>query len=183
MAKKESAKFAIEIRKDKLIGLGIALLSFIFLFVKMISVKAEMESFNISQSESTNIFGKGMFDTSFFYGFAKIFAILAIIVFIVYVAISITNVKDLIPQIKFDLDKIVPIAYFGLICGIVLFVLIGGFTAGGEEMDMLKAFGADVSFRPAIAWYFELIFGACGMIYTLCPSVVDKIKNIKVNVK
>lgn len=147
-----------------LVKLGIALLAFIFGFLPWFSIGASY--FGISYSESFSILTGSMFSLSVILGFAKIFMIIAIIVFFVHVAAQLVDFNKFV-KLPIKVSEVSPLCYFGLYDLALLLNLIGSFTAAaGEE---------GISSHPAVCWFFALIFGVCGTLVTLKPDLLDKV--------
>lgn len=165
---KETVKVAASPKKKgetlgakSLIMMGLALLSFIFLFVAWIRVSVYF------YSQSFSIFTKGMFELSFFLGLAKIIGILSIIAFCVYIISQFVDFKTLVPALKdVDFKKWAPIAYFGSYAVALVLALLGIIVT--EYVGI--GFG----------WFLGLVFAGAGLLFTFKPEFLNRIlKSIK----
>lgn len=155
MAEKKTNK----IDTKKIVSICIAALAFIFIFISWfkISIMGYSEGFNILHSD--------MFDVSALMGIAKILAIVCIILFVAYVSNFFVDLKKLIPGLeKIDLDKYLPLGYYGLYAAALIFTLIGTFTCESSKYV-----------HPAFGWYFALIIVACGLIIIFKPDFFEKV--------
>lgn len=168
----EEKTVQIKIAKDKLIVSTIALLGFIFIFLDWIKVKTG------NSSVSAGFFDGKWFNIQFFYGMAKVFVIIAIIAFIVYVVSCFIDLKKIIPSLKnIDLNKWIPLSYFGVYALAIVCAFLGGLIAG--ESESYFGITMSINYLPAIGWYLGLITTASGLILTLKPDLLKKIKITK----
>lgn len=116
----------VEVPKDKnIINNVIALfVSFIMFNVKWIKYKIEF--FGYESSTSITVLHSDMFDLSFMFGLAKICAIFAILLFFVNIVNTFIKLDEHIPSLKkYNLDKYLPLSYYGLYLVSLFLTLIG----------------------------------------------------------
>ena len=142
----------------ELIQWGVAVLAFIFSLLPIF--KYAVSVWGMSYSESFTILTGNMFSLNFLLGMAKIFTIINIFIFAAYVVTRFLDINKYV-KLPFDLKKLAPLAYFGLMAVTVVFILIGSLIATGC--------------RPAFCWYVEFILCAAGWVMILKPDLLDKI--------
>lgn len=138
-------------------GLFFALLCFIFGFLPMIHVKGY---------GGWGLFEGNPFDLNVLAGFAKIFMIIQIILFVIYLISQFVDFNKLL-NLPFNVTEKAPIIYFCCYAAALLFSFIGGLV-GGYGMH----------YAPAVCWYFAVVFCICGFIVILKP---DLVKNVFAN--
>lgn len=97
-----------------LIGIGAAILMFIFMFLPWFSYGVKI--FGTKYSESFSIFHSDMFELSALLGLAKVLGIINIIVFVLYLVLQFIDIKKLVPQIPANIDckKLSAYAFVGI---------------------------------------------------------------------
>ena len=119
----ESKKCQIKIGKGRLFGLITALFTFVILFCNWFKIDASfMGSFSFS------IFHKDMFDLNTCLGLAKVFAIIALVVGILYIINFAINFEKFVPglkKFKFGFNRLFGLVYYGFYTLALLFNIIG----------------------------------------------------------
>lgn len=156
MTKKKNSQIQIALKKDKLIDVCVSIISFVFLFLNWLKI-----SF-FGYTNYFSIFQKDMFDFSTFLGLSKIFAIITIITFIIYLISCFVDLKSLIPTLEnVDVDKYSAFLYFGTYAVTLVFSLFGIITT--EYMGI------------SAVWFFASLFCTFGFILLFKPDFVNKI--------
>ena len=119
----EGKKKQIKIGKGRLFGLITALFTFVLLFCNWFKIDASfMGSFSFS------IFHKDMFDLNTCLGLAKVFAIIALVVGILYIinfAINFVKFVPALKKFKFGFNRLFGLVYYGFYTLALLFNIIG----------------------------------------------------------
>ncbi|MBQ6552366.1 MAG: zinc-ribbon domain-containing protein [Clostridia bacterium] len=139
-----------------LIVMGWTLLVFIFGFLPLFGYSYDY-GFGYSGSESFSILHSHMFDANVLLGFAKIFMIISIIIFVVYIVSQFIDFNQLL-KIPFNVAEKSTLAYYCVYAVSMLFTLIGAIIESG--------------FHPAACWYIATILCAAGFFLILKPDLV-----------
>lgn len=147
----------------KLILLAWTTLVFIFGFLPLFGYS--YSGFGYSASESFSILHSHMFDANVLLGFAKIFMIIDIIIFVVYVVSQFIDFNQFL-KLPFNVAEKSPLIYYCVYAVSMLFTLIGSIIEEG--------------FHPAACWYIAVVLCACGFFLILKPDLVKSwFKSIK----
>ncbi len=131
----------------------VALLCFIFGFLPLISSK---------YGGSAGLFSGGSaFDVNVLLGFGKIFMIIQIILFFVYLASQFVDFNKFL-NIPFKVSEKMPIIYFACFGVALLFTFIGALIG-------VSGF----HFSPAVCWYFAVVFCICGFVLVFKPDLLN----------
>lgn len=160
--KTDSIPFAVPSMK-KLIAIGATFIAFLFSVI-FNWWKVSYSGYGLSYSEGFSIFHSNMFSLNFFMGFAKIFAILSVIAFIVYAVSAFVDLSKFV-KLPFDVKKMSKLAYFGTLAAALLFALIG---------IIIEEF-VGISF----GWFIILIFGAVAAVLEFTDIFSKYFPNIK----
>ena len=139
----------------KLIVMAWTLRTFIFGFLPLFGYSYSY--FGYSSSESFSILHSHMFDANVLLGFAKIFMIIDIIIFVVYLVSQFIDFNQLL-KIPFNVAEKSVLAYYCVYAASLLFTLIGSIIEEG--------------FHPAACWYIALVLCAGGFFLILKPDIV-----------
>ena len=119
----ETKKIQIKIGKGRFFGLITALFTFVVLFCNWFKIDASfMGSFSFS------IFHKDMFDLNTCLGLAKVFAIIALVIGILYIVNFAINFIKFVPglkKFKFGFNRLFGLVYYGFYTLALLFNIIG----------------------------------------------------------
>ena len=118
----ESKKTQIKIGKGRLFGLITALFTFAIIFCNWFKVDVWGTSFGYS------IFHEKMFDVNTCLGLAKVFAIIALVVGILYIVNFAINFVKFVPglkKFKFGFNRLFGLVYYGFYTLALLFNIIG----------------------------------------------------------
>ncbi len=137
-----------------LVKLGVALVAFIFTFISWWSIK--VYGFGTSYS----ILKSGVFDVNFFLGLAKIFAIIDIILFVVYVASQFIDFNKFI-KLPFNVKELSGKAYYAVYVAALVLCLLGIII----EKYVGIGFG----------WFFGLILAGAGLVLEVKPDILGGI--------
>ena len=125
----KSAKKEIVISKGRFFSIIFALFSFVLMFFNW--WKAEMPYLG---STGYSIFHSDMFDVNTCLGIAKIFAIIALVIGILYIINLIINFEKFVPGIKkfkFGFNRLFALVYYGFFGLALLFNIIGCIATDG----------------------------------------------------
>lgn len=116
----------VEVPKDKNIINNVIALFVTFIMFNVKWIKYKIEFFGYESSTSITILHTDMFDLSFMFGLAKICAIFAILLFFVNIVNTFIKLDEHIPSLKkYNLDKYLPLSYYGLYLVSLFLTLIG----------------------------------------------------------
>ena len=116
----------VEVPKDKNILNNVIALFVTFIMFNVKWIKYKIEFFGYESSTSITILHTDMFDLSFMFGLAKICAIFAILLFFVNIVNTFIKLDEHIPSLKkYNLDKYLPLSYYGLYLVSLFLTLIG----------------------------------------------------------
>lgn len=146
-----AAQKPLNLNIGKLSTLFVAALCFIFGFLPLISA-------GISVGLFYSEYGFGMFDINALLGIAKIFLIIQIVVFAVYLISQFIDINKYI-NLPFKLSEKMPLIYFCIYGLTMILALIGCIIQKGVS--------------PAVCWYFAVVFCACGFVLALKPNLLD----------
>lgn len=156
----------------KLAKIGVLVFTFIFTFIKW--VKASASYLGVTESERRAIFSVG-FDETLFWGFAKILAIISIVLFVICLAGYFLDYKKLIPQlknVKFDVTQYLDLGYYAVVLVALFFTFIGRFTA-----ETVSYFGITGGYHLGFGWYITLVLTLVGIVLSLKPELVKQAVN------
>ena len=116
----------VEVPKDKNIINSVIALFVTFVMFNVKWIKYKIEFFGYESSTSITILHTDMFDLSFAFGLAKMCAIFAILLFFVNIVNTFIKLDEHIPSLKkYNLDKYLPLSYYGLYLTSLFLTLIG----------------------------------------------------------
>lgn len=116
----------VEVPKDKNIINSVIALFVTFIMFNVKWIKYKIEFFGYESSTSITILHTDMFDLSFAFGLAKMCAIFAILLFFVNIVNTFIKLDEHIPSLKkYNLDKYLPLSYYGLYLASLFLTLIG----------------------------------------------------------
>lgn len=116
----------VEVPKDKNIINSVIALFVTFIMFNVKWIKYKIEFFGYESSTSITILHTDMFDLSFAFGLAKMCAIFAILLFFVNIVNTFIKLDEHIPSLKkYNLDKYLPLSYYGLYLTSLFLTLIG----------------------------------------------------------
>ena len=116
----------VEVPKDKNIINNVIALFVTFIMFNVKWIKYKIEFFGYESSTSITVLHSDMFDLSFMFGLAKICAIFAILLFFVNIVNTFIKLEEHIPSLKkYNLDKYLPLTYYGLYLVSLFLTLIG----------------------------------------------------------
>ena len=116
----------VEVPKDKNIINNVISLFVTFIMFNVKWIKYKIEFFGYESSTSITVLHSDMFDLSFMFGLAKICAIFAILLFFVNIVNTFIKLDEHIPSLKkYNLDKYLPLSYYGLYLVSLFLTLIG----------------------------------------------------------
>lgn len=116
----------VEVPKDKNIINNVIALFVTFIMFNVKWIKYKIEFFGYESSTSITVLHSDMFDLSFMFGLAKICAIFAILLFFVNIVNTFIKLEEHIPSLKkYNLDKYLPVSYYGLYLVSLFLTLIG----------------------------------------------------------
>lgn len=116
----------VEVPKDKNIINNVIALFVTFIMFNVKWIKYKIEFFGYESSTSITVLHSDMFDLSFMFGLAKICAIFAILLFFVNIVNTFIKLDEHIPSLKkYNLDKYLPLSYYGLYLVSLFLILIG----------------------------------------------------------
>ena len=116
----------VEVPKDKNIINNVIALFVTFIMFNVKWIKYKIEFFGYESSTSITVLHSDMFDLSFMFGLAKICAIFAILLFFVNIVNTFIKLDEHIPSLKkYNLDKYLPLTYYGLYLVSLFLTLIG----------------------------------------------------------
>ncbi len=118
----ENKKFQIKIGKGRLFGLITAVFTFVLLFCNWFKFDLMGQSFGFS------IFHDDMFDLNTCLGLAKVFAIIALVIGILYIinfAINFVKFVPVLKKFKFGFNRLFGLVYYGFYTLALLFNIIG----------------------------------------------------------
>ena len=116
----------VEVPKDKNIINNVIALFVTFIMFNVKWIKYKIEFFGYESSTSITILHSDMFDLSFMFGLAKICAIFAILLFFVNIVNTFIKLDEHIPSLKkYNLDKYLPLSYYGFYLVSLFLTLIG----------------------------------------------------------
>ena len=116
----------VEVPKDKNIINNVIALFVTFIMFNVKWIKYKIEFFGYESSTSITVLHSDMFDLSFMFGLAKICAIFAILLFFVNIVNTFIKLDEHIPSLKkYNLDKYLPLSYYGLYLVSLFLTLIG----------------------------------------------------------
>ena len=122
----EKVNLTVEVPKDKNVINNIIALFVTFIMFNVKWIKYKIEFFGYESSTSITVLHTDMFDLSFMFGLAKICAIFAILLFFVNIVNTFIKLEEHIPSLKkYNLDKYLPLGYYGLYLVSLFFTLIG----------------------------------------------------------
>jgi len=138
-----------------LVKLGVALIAFIFTFISWWSL-----SFMGYSGGSYSILKDGMFDANFFLGFAKVFAIIDIVLFVIYIAAQFIDFNKLI-KLPFNVKELSGKVYYAVYIAALVFCLIG---------ILIESF-VGIGF----GWFIGFVFAALGLVLEVKPDIFDSL--------
>ena len=116
----------VEVPKDKNIINNVIALFVTFIMFNVKWIKYKIEFFGYESSTSITILHSDMFDLSFMFGLAKICSIFAILLFFVNIVNTFIKLEEHIPSLKkYNLDKYLPLSYYGFYLVSLFLTLIG----------------------------------------------------------
>ena len=116
----------VEVPKDKNIINNVIALFVTFIMFNVKWIKYKIEFYGYESSTSITVLHSDMFDLSFMFGLAKICAIFAILLFFVNIVNTFIKLDEHIPSLKkYNLDKYLPLSYYGLYLVSLFLTLIG----------------------------------------------------------
>lgn len=116
----------VEVPKDKNIINNVIALFVTFIMFNVKWIKYKIEFFGYESSTSITVLHSDMFDLSFMFGLAKICAIFAILLFFVNIVNTFIKLDEHISSLKkYNLDKYLPLSYYGLYLVSLFLTLIG----------------------------------------------------------
>lgn len=116
----------VEVPKDKNIINNVIALFVTFIMFNVKWIKYKIEFFGYESSTSITVLHSDMFDLSFMFGLAKICVIFAILLFFVNIVNTFIKLDEHIPSLKkYNLDKYLPLSYYGLYLASLFLTLIG----------------------------------------------------------
>ena len=116
----------VEVPKDKNIINNVIALFVTFIMFNVKWIKYKIEFFGYESSTSITVLHSDMFDFSFMFGLAKLCAIFAILLFFVNIVNTFIKLDEHIPSLKkYNLDKYLPLSYYGLYLVSLFLTLIG----------------------------------------------------------
>ena len=116
----------VEVPKDKNIINNVIALFVTFIMFNVKWIKYKIEFFGYESSTSITVLHSDMFDLSFMFGLAKICVIFAILLFFVNIVNTFIKLDEHIPSLKkYNLDKYLPLSYYGLYLVSLFLTLIG----------------------------------------------------------
>ena len=116
----------VEVPKDKNIINNVIALFVTFIMFNVKWIKYKIEFFGYESSTSITVLHSDMFDLSFMFGLAKICGIFAILLFFVNIVNTFIKLDEHIPSLKkYNLDKYLPLSYYGLYLVSLFLTLIG----------------------------------------------------------
>lgn len=116
----------VEVPKDKNIINNVIALFVTFIMFNVKWIKYKIEFFGYESSTSITVLHSDMFDLSFMFGLAKICALFAILLFFVNIVNTFIKLDEHIPSLKkYNLDKYLPLSYYGLYLVSLFLTLIG----------------------------------------------------------
>lgn len=127
MAEKSSKK-QIKIGKGRFFSIIFAVFTFVIMFCNWFKIEFYGESFGYS------IFHSDMFDLNTCLGLAKVFAIIALVIGILYIIALAINIEKFIPglkKFKFGFGRLAALVYYGFFGLALLFNLIGCIATDG----------------------------------------------------
>ncbi len=158
----------------QLISIALSVLVLIFSFLPTVAYKisyggeSQGESYGLFTEEIGSIIDSADNHMPFFLVMARIFCIIGIVAFVLYVASLIIDFATLVPALPAYLNKIIAIAYSAVMILFIICLFIGSLYSE-------TSLGAKVAFFPAVCWYFELIFIALNSVIIFVPDVFKKI--------
>ena len=122
----DKVNLTVEVPKDKNIINNVIALFVTFIMFNVKWIKYKIEFFGYESSTSITVLHSDMFDLSFMFGLAKICAIFAILLFFVNIVNTFIKLDEHIPSLKkYNLDKYLPLGYYGLYLASLFLTLIG----------------------------------------------------------
>lgn len=122
----EKVNLTVEVPKDKNVINNIIALFVTFIMFNVKWIKYKIEFFGYESSTSITVLHTDMFDLSFMFGLAKICAIFAILLFFVNIVNTFIKLEEHIPSLKkYNLDKYLPLGYYGLYLVSLFLTLMG----------------------------------------------------------
>ena len=122
----DKVNLTVEVPKDKNIINNVIALFVTFIMFNVKWIKYKIEFFGYESSTSITVLHTDMFDLSFMFGLAKICAIFAILLFFVNIVNTFIKLDEHIPGLKkYNLDKYLPLGYYGLYLASLFLTLIG----------------------------------------------------------
>lgn len=122
----DKVNLTVEVPKDKNIINNVIALFVTFIMFNVKWIKYKIEFFGYESSTSITVLHTDMFDLSFMFGLAKICAIFAILLFFVNIVNTFIKLEEHIPSLKkYNLDKYLPLSYYGLYLVSLFLTLIG----------------------------------------------------------
>lgn len=121
-------KLEIKVTKGRLFSIIFAAFTFVIMFCNWFKIEVFTQSFGYS------IFHSDMFDLNTCLGLAKVFAIIALVIGILYIISLVINFKRFIPGLKnfkFGFDRLFALVYYGFYGLALLFNLIGCIATDG----------------------------------------------------
>ena len=122
----DKVNLTVEVPKDKNVINNVIALFVTFIMFNVKWIKYKIEFFGYESSTSITVLHTDMFDLSFMFGLAKICAIFAILLFFVNIVNTFIKLDEHIPSLKkYNLDKYLPLCYYGLYLASLFLTLIG----------------------------------------------------------
>ena len=122
----EKVNLTVEVPKDKNVINNVIALFVTFIMFNVKWIKYKIEFFGYESSTSITVLHTDMFDLSFMFGLAKICAIFAILLFFVNIVNTFIKLEEHIPSLKkYNLDKYLPLGYYGLYLVSLFLTLMG----------------------------------------------------------
>ncbi len=161
---KKSGKMNIRIEKGRLFGIFFVVLTFFMIFSNWFKTAGSYIS-----DLSFGILKSGVGDINTCFGIAKVFAIITIVVAVLYFLSLLINFKKYIPALanfKFGFDRLFGLVYYGLFCFSILFNIIGCIA---EEAAV-----------PTVSNILLFIFIICMVLVYAIPGIAKAISE-KIN--
>ena len=128
MAETKKGAKEIKIGKGRFFAIIFAVFTFVVMFANWFKYEVMSESFGFS------IFHSDMFDLNTCLGLAKVFAIIALVIGLLYIIALVIDFKKFIPglkKFKFGFDRLFALVYYGFYGLALLFNIIGCIATDG----------------------------------------------------
>ncbi len=165
-----NSKTAIKTKKldlETIISMAFAALTLIMTFFKWYSVGVSY--FGMSSSVSYGPYASDIGELSGLLGFTKVLLIIAILVFIVYIAAKLVDLGSLVSAFaSIDVAKFAGLAYYGLLALSFLLSLFAGIVNAEQ-------YGVEMDIGLNFIWYFALIITAAAILNMLRPQILKSL--------